>query len=164
MENRKYIELCKEELEAEKAILDEAKAGVEQEQANMEALIDQKNRDITAYESDITNKEQAIKEYKQSIADQDAEIAALEAAIAAEKKKILEPVVTVLTYDGGTFKFPLATYTRISMITATVSIRHLESNSSTTAWISRRPRARLFMRPMTDRWWQPLTATPWATT
>jgi len=48
MENRKYIELCKEELEEEKAILDEAKAGVEQEQANMEALIDQKNRDITA--------------------------------------------------------------------------------------------------------------------
>ena len=114
MENRKYIELCKEELEAEKAILDEAKAGVEQEQTNMEALIDQKNRDITAYESDITNKEQAIKEYKQSIADQDAEIAALEAAIAAEKKKILEASGTVLTYDGGTFKFPLATYTRIS--------------------------------------------------
>ena len=80
----------------------------------MEALIDQKNRDITAYESDITNKEQAIKEYKQSIADQDAEIAALEAAIAAEKKKILEASGTVLTYDGGTFKFPLATYTRIS--------------------------------------------------
>ena len=114
MENRKYIELCKEELEEEKAILDEAKAGVEQEQANMEALIDQKNRDITAYESDITTKEQAIKEYKQSIADQDAEIAALEAAIAAEKKKILEASGTVLTYDGGTFKFPLATYTRIS--------------------------------------------------
>ena len=41
MENRKYIELCKEELEAEKAILDEARAGVEQEQANMEALIEQ---------------------------------------------------------------------------------------------------------------------------
>lgn len=114
MENRKYIELCKEELEAEKAILDEAKAGVEQEQSNMEALIDQKNRDITAYESDISNKEQAIKEYKQSIADQDAEIAALEAAIIAEKKRILEANGTVLTYDGGTFKFPLATYTRIS--------------------------------------------------
>ena len=80
--------MCKEELEAEKQILDEAKAGVEQEQANMEALIDQKSRDITAYESDISNKEQAIKEYKQSIADQDAEIAALEAAIAAEKKRI----------------------------------------------------------------------------
>ena len=114
IENRKYIELCKEELEAEKEILDEAKAGVEQEQSNMEALIDQKNRDITAYESDISNKEQAIKEYKQSIADQDAEIAALEAAITAEKKKILEASGTVLTYDGGTFKFPLASYTRIS--------------------------------------------------
>ena len=103
MENRKYIALCKEELEAEKQILDEAKAGVEQEQANMEALIDQKSRDITAYESDISNKEQAIKEYKQSIADQDAEIAALEAAIAAEKKRILEASGTVLTYDGGVF-------------------------------------------------------------
>ena len=114
MENRKYIELCKQELEEEKAILDEAKAGVEQEQANMEALIDQKNRDIVAYESDISNKEQAIKEYKQSIADQDAEIAALEAAIAAEKKRILEASGTVLTYDGGVFKFPLASYTRIS--------------------------------------------------
>ena len=114
MENRKYIALCKEELEAEKQILDEAKAGVEQEQANMEALIDQKSRDITAYESDISNKEQAIKEYKQSIADQDAEIAALEAAIAAEKKRILEASGTVLTYDGGVFKFPLASYTRIS--------------------------------------------------
>ena len=114
MENRKYMELCKQELEEEKAILDEAKAGVEQEQANMEALIDQKNRDIVAYESDISNKEQAIKEYKQSIADQDAEIAALEAAIAAEKKKILEASGTVLTYDGGVFKFPLASYTRVS--------------------------------------------------
>ena len=130
----------------------------------MEALIDQKNRDITAYESDITNKEQAIKEYKQSIADQDAEIAALEAAIAAEKKKILEASGTVLTYDGGTFKFPLATYTRISDDYGNRIHPTLESNSSTTAWISRRPRARLFMRPMTDRWWQPLTATPWATT
>ncbi len=114
VENRKYIELCKEELETEKQILDEAKAGVEQEQANMEALIAQKNQDISAYESDISNKEQAIKEYKQSIADQDAEIAALEAAIAAEKKKILESSGTVLTYDGGVFKFPLASYTRIS--------------------------------------------------
>ena len=107
MENRKYIALCKEELEAEKQILDEAKAGVEQEQANMEALIDQKSRDITAYESDISNKEQAIKEYKQSIADQDAEIAALEAAIAAEKKRILEASGTVLTYDVQTCALPI---------------------------------------------------------
>ena len=45
---------------------------------------------------------------------EDAEIAALEAAIAAEKKRILEASGTVLTYDGGVFKFPLASYTRIS--------------------------------------------------
>ena len=164
MENRKYIELCVRKNWKEKAILDEAKAGVEQEQTNMEALIDQKNRDITAYESDITNKEQAIKEYKQSIVDQDVGDCSPGGCHCRREKKILEASGTVLTYDGGTFKFPLATYTRISMITATVSIRHWESNSSTTAWISRRPKARLFMRPMTDRWWQPLTATPWATT
>ena len=36
------------------------------------------------------------------------------AAIAAEKKRILEASGTVLTYDGGVFKFPLASYTRIS--------------------------------------------------
>ena len=60
-EEQKLSEEERNSLKAEKAILDEAKAGVEQEQANMEALIDQKNRDITAYESDITNKEQAIK-------------------------------------------------------------------------------------------------------
>lgn len=113
-ENRQLIELCKEELEAEKEILDQAKANIEVEQSNLEALIDQKNKDIISYESDISNKDQAIKEYEAEIAQQDAEIEALEAAIAAEKKKILESSGTVLTYDGGVFKFPLATYTRIS--------------------------------------------------
>ena len=48
------------------------------------------------------------------IKDQDGEIAALEAAITAEKKAILAANGTVLTYDGGQFKFPLAKYTRIS--------------------------------------------------
>lgn len=113
-ENRQLIELCKQELELEKQLLDQAKANVETEQANLESLIDQKNRDITGYETDITNKEQAIREYEQEIADQNAEIEELEAAIIAEKKKILENSGTVITYDGGTFKFPLATYTRIS--------------------------------------------------
>lgn len=113
-ENRRLIELCKEELELEKEILDQAKANVETEQRNLEALIQQKTQDIISYESDISNKEQAIKEYEAEIAQQNAEIEALEAAIAAEKKKILESSGAVLTYDGGVFKFPLASYTRIS--------------------------------------------------
>lgn len=111
---REYVELCKQGLELEKEILDEAKAGVEEEQRNLEALIDQKNRDIVAYETDITNKEKAIKEYEEEIEAQESEIAALEALIAEEKKKILANSGVVLTYDGGAFKFPVATYTRVS--------------------------------------------------
>ena len=113
-ENRQLIELCKEELELEKEILNQAKANVEAEQSNLETLIAQKNQDIISYESDISNKEQAIKEYEAEIAQQNAEIEALEAAIAEEKKKMLESSQTVLTYDGGVFKFPLASYTRVS--------------------------------------------------
>jgi len=112
--NREFVELCKEELELEKQILDQAKYNVELEQSNLEALIEQKNKDITAYETDISSKEQAIKEYEQAIADQDAEIKALEAAILEEKKALLAQNGTVITYDGGTFKFPMASYTRIS--------------------------------------------------
>lgn len=111
---REYVELCKEELELEKEILDEAKAAVEVEQRNLEELIEQKNQDITRYETDITNKEKAIREYEEEIKAQDEEIAGWEAEIAEEKKKILANSGVVLTYDGGVFKFPLATYTRVS--------------------------------------------------
>lgn len=112
--NRQLIELCKQELELEKQLLDQAKANVEIEQANLEDLIAQKNQDIVAYESDISNKEEAIKEYEESIKQQDAEIEALEAAIAEEKRQLLASNGSVIIYDGGQFKFPLATYTRIS--------------------------------------------------
>lgn len=111
---REYVELCEQELELEKEILDETKAGVEAEQKNLEELIAQKNQDITNYETDINTKSQAIAEYEAEIKAQDEEIAALEALITEEKKKILASQGTVKTYDGGVFKFPLATYTRIS--------------------------------------------------
>lgn len=112
--NRQLVELCKEQLELEKEILDQSKENVELEQANLEALIDQKNRDIIAYETDIHNKEEAIKEYEQMIQEQDEEIAALEQAILEEKRNILAANGEVITYDGGQFKFPLASYTRVS--------------------------------------------------
>ncbi len=113
-QTREYIELCKEGLDLEKEILDMTKASVETEQHNLEDLIDQKGKEIENYEKDIKNKAQAIKEYEAYIAEQTAVIEALEAAIAAERRKILESSGKVLTYDGGKFKFPLATYTRIS--------------------------------------------------
>lgn len=113
-ENRQLIELCKQQLELEKQLLDQAKLNVEIEQDNLEQLIAQKEQDIIAYETDINNKESAIKEYQEEIKAQDEEIEALEAAIAEEKKKILESSGDILTYDGGVFKFPLASYTRVS--------------------------------------------------
>lgn len=111
-QTRIYVELCKEKLEIEKDILDETKAGVEQEQHNLEELIEQKNHDILAYENDINNKEKLIREYQEEIKAQEEEIRALEAAVAEDKKKLLES--QILKYDGGVFKFPLATYTRVS--------------------------------------------------
>ncbi len=111
---RQYVELCMEQLELEKDILDQTKENVETEQRNLEDLIDQKTRDIISYESDIHNKDQAIREIEEDIKAQEEEISALEAAVAEEKKQILAASGTVLRYDGGMFQFPLASYTRIS--------------------------------------------------
>lgn len=105
--NRELIEVCKAELEEEEALLHEAKAAVEQEQKNLEVLIDSKEKEITAYESDIKTQEQAIKEYEEYIREQDETIAALEKALQAMGGGDR-------TYDGGMFKWPAPSYTRIS--------------------------------------------------
>lgn len=106
--NRELIEVCKQELEEEEALLQEAKAAVEKEQANLEILIDSKEKEITAYEKDIKTQEQAIKEYEEYIREQDETIAALEKAL-----KEMEGTSS-LKYDGGMFKWPAPSYTRIS--------------------------------------------------
>lgn len=111
---KEYVQLCKQELELEKEILDETKATVEQEQKNLEELIEQKSRDIINYETDINNKEKAIKEYQEQIAAEEAEIKMLEEAVIEEKKKLLANNGTAISYDGGAFKFPLASYTCVS--------------------------------------------------
>ncbi len=106
--NRELIEVCKAELEEEEALLQEAKAAVEKEQENVETLIASKEKEITAYESDIKTQEQAIKEYEAYIREQDETIAALEKAL-----KEMEGTSN-LKYDGGMFKWPAPSYTRIS--------------------------------------------------
>lgn len=111
---REYVELCMEQLELEKEILDQTKVNVKTEQQNLEDLIDQKTRDIISYETDINTKARAIKELEEEIQAQEEEISALEAAIAEEKKRILASNGSVLIYDNGQFAFPLAYYTRIS--------------------------------------------------
>lgn len=113
-ENKEFIELCKQQLELDKDVLDLQKQEVENQQSYVENLIHDKNQEITRCETNITDKEQAIKEFEAEIAEQNEIIATLEAAVAEEKKRILAQSGAVLTYDGGVFKFPLASYTRIS--------------------------------------------------
>lgn len=114
MINRELIEYCKLQLEADKVVLDEAKAGVETERQALEELIEEKNQKITEFENDINNQAQAIKEYEEEIKEQDELIEALEAAVEEEKKQILKQNGIILEYDGGAFKFPVASYTRVS--------------------------------------------------
>lgn len=114
IQTREYVELCKRQLEEDKAFLDEAKAGVETEQAALEELMNQKRQEIKAYEQRINSGEQSIEEYEADIKAQNELIASLEKAVEDEKKRILASSGKVLTYDGGTFKFPLASYTRVS--------------------------------------------------
>lgn len=114
IQTREYVELCKRQLEEDKAYLDEAKAGVETEQAALEELMNQKRQEIKAYEQRITSGEQSIEEYEADIKAQNELIASLEKAVEDEKKRILASSGKVLTYDGGAFKFPLASYTRVS--------------------------------------------------
>lgn len=108
--NRQLIEVCKAELEEEEALLQEAKAVVEQEQANLEVLISTKEQEIVRYETDINNKEEAIRQYEEEIEAENALIAALEAQVAAEMQQLNGGPV----YDGGMFKWPAPSYTRIS--------------------------------------------------
>lgn len=105
--NRELIEVCKEKLEEEEQLLQEAKASVEKEQANLETLISSKNKEITAYVSDIATQEEAIKEYEAYIKEQDAMISSLE-------KALKEMSDSSQTYDGGMFKWPAPSYTRIT--------------------------------------------------
>lgn len=107
---RKYVELCERQLELEKEILDQTKENVQLEQNTLEIFMEQKKRDIEAYQSDIENKEKAIEEYEAMIKQQDEEIKALELAIEADRKRLS----VMRIYDGGTFQFPLASYTRVS--------------------------------------------------
>lgn len=113
-EIRQLVEVTEQTLLSEKALLDETKEGVLAEEAAMEELIADKEQTLKEYDSNISTKEQAIQEYEADIQEQKEIIEALEAAIAAEKKKILEQQGSLMTYDGGQFKFPLASYTRLS--------------------------------------------------
>ncbi|MDE7199368.1 MAG: peptidoglycan DD-metalloendopeptidase family protein [Lachnospiraceae bacterium] len=114
VETRKYVELCKEELEAEKEVLDEVREAVKQEEANINSLIGEKEAQIASVSGDIANKEAAIKEYESMIAQENAEIAALEKAVAEEKARLEAENAQARIYNGGMFAWPCPGYKRIS--------------------------------------------------
>ena len=95
------VKLCKEELEAEK-------------EANINALIEQKEAQILSVTSDISTKEAAIREYEAMIAQENAEIAALEKAVAEERARLEAENAQARVYNGGMFAWPCPGYTRIS--------------------------------------------------
>ncbi len=110
----KMVQLCKEELEAEKEVLDEARSVVQTEEANVNSLLKEKEDQLYSVSSDISNKEAAIKEYEQQIADENATIAALEKAVAEEKARLAAENAQARIYNGGMFAWPCPSYTRIS--------------------------------------------------
>ena len=114
VETRKYVELCKEELEMEKQLLDETREAVEQEEANVNTLIGEKEAQIVSVSGDIANKEAAIKEYEDMIAQENAEIAALEKAVAEERARLEAENAQARIYNGGMFAWPCPGYKRIS--------------------------------------------------
>ena len=107
-----YAQLCREELQAEAELLEEAMAAAEAEQESMNLLIAEKEQQIIAYQTDIDTQEAAIREYDEEIAAQNEIIEALEAQVAAERAALAE--ANRRRYDGGIFIWPAPEYTRIS--------------------------------------------------
>lgn len=114
IETTEKITALKEKLLLEEEELQEAKTGVENEEAAMNTLISNKEHEIKLHENDISNKEQLIKEYEADIAAEQAAIEALEAIVAAERARIAKENGTLSQYDGGQFGWPAPSYTRIS--------------------------------------------------
>ena len=109
---RELIELYKQQLEEEMAYLEEAKTGVESEEASLNSLIDEKKDRIEQVGNDTDAKEAAIAEYEADIKEQNETIAILEKVVAEEKARLAEE--SRLKYDGGMFKWPAPSYTAIS--------------------------------------------------
>lgn len=112
VETREYVELCKEELETEHEVLNEAREAVKQEEANVNSLLREKEAQIVSVSADISTKEAAIKEYEAMIAQENEEIAALEKAVAEERARLEAENARV--YNGGMFAWPCPGYKRIS--------------------------------------------------
>ena len=104
---RELIELYKQQLEEEKDYLEDAKAGVENEENSLNTLIDEKKETIEQVSDDINAKEAAIAEYEAYIQEQNETIAILEKAVAEEKARLAVDMAApggspiLAAYDGN---------------------------------------------------------------
>lgn len=107
-----YVTLCKETLEEEKQVLDEAKQAQEKEKNNLQELVAEGEAQISSLNSDIDAKAAAQAEYEAELAEQNEQIKMIEAAIAEERKKLAD--AQGRKYDGGKFCNPCPSVRRIS--------------------------------------------------
>lgn len=112
IETTEYVAACKESLEAEHEVLEAAKTAVEEEQANVNELLEEKEKQVNAVSAEIADKQAQINEYEEDINAVNAEIAALEKAIAAEIAALEE--ANRRQFNGGMFQWPCPAYKRIS--------------------------------------------------
>ena len=112
--NKELIELCKEQLEAEQATLEEAKIAQQGEQDNLQVLIDTKEQQVNQTEADIDGKEAQIAALKAEEEAQTNAIKELEAIVAAERKRLAEENGLLRSYDGGKFAWPAPSFSSVS--------------------------------------------------
>jgi len=107
-----YVALCKEILEGEKVLLDEARNAVEAERDALNQLIEDKAREIEAIRGNIAAQEQAIKEYEAEIAATNEIIKIAEKAAADERARLAAEHRR--RFDGGKFEWPVPASRRIT--------------------------------------------------
>ena len=113
-EIREWTALCKETLEAQKAVLDAAEAALEAEEASLKEMQAEKEAELASYKQQIASKESEIASYEQEMENREKLIAELEAAVIEEQKQIALQKGIVLAYDGGKFTWPAPSYIRVT--------------------------------------------------
>ncbi len=109
-----WTKLCKETLEAEKEVLDEAEASLEAEEASLQEMMHDKEVQLASYKQQIMSKEEDIKAYEEEIAARDKLIQQLEVAITDEQKRIARERGILFEYDGSKFTWPAPSYVAIT--------------------------------------------------
>lgn len=106
------VRATKEVLEGEEEVLQEAKQAAQEDEDNLNALIEEKKKQIEEFKAEIAEQEELIAQYEAEEAAQAAIIAQVEAQLAAERNALAE--AERIHYNGGKFCWPAPDYVRIS--------------------------------------------------